>query len=304
MPVVPAASVLDSAVTKAATSAASVLPSIPDAPIAPVADIVEIVAGVEPTFLSLGLGGYTPIGIVQSILEYFHLGLDMPWWSCIALGTLCARILVSPVVVLAQRNAAAMHNVQPEMQKINAKLTEARQMGNQMEAALQTQELMLFMKEKGCSPLKNMLTPIIQAPVFISFFVGIRQMVNAPVESLETGGMFWFNNLTVADPYYILPLITSVTLWVTLELGVDTGRLNASNMQNMRYFLRAIPFVIFPMTMNFPAAMLCYWTCSNFISLAQVCVYTNPLKINSIGKLINNLFAGWLFENSSCAKFA
>lgn len=279
LPVVPASSTVDAAVTKAA-AAATVLPSIPALPALPaipaipdipVAAIADIGITGEPTFVSLGLGGWWPSGIVQNVLEFFHIGLDLPWWGAIAIGTVCVRLLVSPLVIIAQRNAAVMHNIQPEMQEINMKLSEARQMGNQLESAKQTQELMLFMTEKGCSPLKSMITPIAQAPIFISFFMGIRQMVNAPVESLETGGMLWFTDLTLSDPYYLLPLITSATLALTIELGVDTGRLNASNMQNMRYVMRAIPVIVFPFTMNFPAAMLCYWTCSNFISLLQVC---------------------------------
>lgn len=38
----------------------------------------------------------------------------------------------------------------------------------------------------------------------------------------------------------------------------------------MKYFLRAMPVIILPFTVNFPGAILCYWVSSNFISLAQV----------------------------------
>jgi YidC/Oxa1 family membrane protein insertase len=58
-----------------------------------------------------------------------------------------------------------------------------------------------------------------QMPIFISFFVGLRRMANAPVDSFHTGGMMWFTDLTVCDPYYILPVITSVTLWATVEVS-------------------------------------------------------------------------------------
>lgn len=56
-------------------------------------------------------------------------------------------------------------------------------------------------------------------PFFISFFLGIRGLANYPLESMMNGGTLWFHDLTVADPYYILPVFTAVTLFVTMEVG-------------------------------------------------------------------------------------
>lgn len=44
-------------------------------------------------------------------------------------------------------------------------------------------------------------------------------MANLPIESMKTGGMYWFTDLTVPDPYYILPLVTCTTVWIMLEVG-------------------------------------------------------------------------------------
>lgn len=60
---------------------------------------------------------------------------------------------------------------------------------------------------------------LLQAPIFISFFFGLRKMANLPVESMREGGLWWFTDLTIADPYCLLPLITSVTLWITMEVS-------------------------------------------------------------------------------------
>ncbi len=57
-----------------------------------------------------------------------------------------------------------------------------------------------------------------QAPVFLSFFMALRKMSNYPVESMKEGGMLWFPDLTIMDQFYILPVITCTTLWVTLEV--------------------------------------------------------------------------------------
>lgn len=55
-------------------------------------------------------------------------------------------------------------------------------------------------------------------PVFLSFFIGLRKMADLPVPSLQTGGLLWFPDLTVADPFYILPLAVTGTMFLTLEV--------------------------------------------------------------------------------------
>lgn len=264
---------------EAGESAAKTVINLADLPAAPaVPETVAEVAGKalnalgEPTFASIGLGGYSPVGLVQNCMEFVHVTCDIPWWGAIAIGTLVVRTIIFPLVIMAQRNAAKLNNNMPQMQMLQLKMTEARQTGNAIDSARYAQEMMQFMKEKDMNPLKNMLVPLAQAPLFISFFMGLRGMANTPVDSMREGGLFWFTDLTVADPTFILPLITSATLYLTIEIGTDTARLSANNMGMMKYVLRALPIAIFPFTMNFPAAILTYWACSNFISLGQVCI--------------------------------
>ena len=115
----------------------------------------------------------------------------------------------------------------------------------------------------------------VQAPIFMSFFFGLRKMADAPVESMKEGGALWFPDLTVPDPLFILPTITAVSLAVIIELGVDSG-MSPGQMQNMKYVMRAMPVITFFLTSGitswtpaFPTAVLIYWATSNVISTAQ-----------------------------------
>ncbi|XP_046455547.1 mitochondrial inner membrane protein OXA1L-like [Daphnia pulex] len=233
-------------------------------------DAVSSSSLAEPAFTEIGLGGMSPSGLIQSILEWLHIGVDLPWWGCIAIGVFTVRTLMFPLVIKAQRNAAKMTNNMPQLQVLQQKMTDARQAGNAMEAARMGYEIQSFMKEKGLNPLKNLMVPLIQAPVFMSFFFALKGMANAPVESMQYGGLFWFSDLTVCDPYYILPMLTSVTVWATMELGADSAKLSSQGFPLLIYFFRAIPFIMFPITMNFSGAILCYWLTTNVISLVQV----------------------------------
>ncbi|XP_015608293.1 mitochondrial inner membrane protein OXA1L [Cephus cinctus] len=261
------------------------LDQIPDAPVPNTLmnDVSEVITSVgEPSLSSIGLGGYTPVGMVQQCLQFLHIGCDLPWWAAIVVGTVCVRILLFPLVILSQKNAAKMNNYLPQMQHLQMKLTEARQSGNQIEAARYAQELLLFMKQKDLNPLKNMIVPVAQAPIFLSFFMGLRKMTNVPIESMRDGGLWWFTDLTVPDPLYILPIITSATLWVTIELGTDSAKLEQFGM--FRYVLRLVPLCILPFTINFPGAILCYWVSTNFISLIQVGILKIP-KVRNYFKI-------------------
>lgn len=249
--------------------------NIPEPP-TPILEQADVQLSGEPSFESLGLGGWTPVGFVENCLEYLHINCDLPWWTSIVIGTIVVRTLLFPLVILSQRNAAKMNNNLPEMQAIQLKMSDARERGDRLDAARYAQELLAFMKEKDLNPFKNMLVPLAQAPLFISFFMGLRAMSNLPVESLREGGLFWFVDLTLPDQFYLLPIITSLTLFVTIEVGTDAARMNAANMGMMRYAIRAMPLIIFPFTVGFPAAILVYWTSTNFISLLQVSILKIP----------------------------
>ena len=93
------------------------------------------------------------------------------------------------------------------------------------------------------------MLPMLQAPIFISYFFALRGMVSVPIESMKEGGLWWFTDLTVPDPYFILPVITCTTVFITLELGADSVKLQ--NLGTMKYVLRALPVIMFPFIMKF-----------------------------------------------------
>lgn len=62
-------------------------PPVPD--FIPASEIVEQLNALgQPTFASLGLGGWTPIGLIQECFEYLNVTMGVPWWGAIALGNL------------------------------------------------------------------------------------------------------------------------------------------------------------------------------------------------------------------------
>ncbi|XP_074645694.1 mitochondrial inner membrane protein OXA1L-like isoform X2 [Tubulanus polymorphus] len=264
-------------------------PPVPDAAAAAVDGLPESAQLVlnslgEPAITSLGLGcWYTPAGVVQLALESLHVTCDLPWWAAIVAGTLFVRCCMFPLVILAQRNSARLHNHMPGMTRLQDAFSEARLTNNQLEVARAGNELMTYMSKHRIQPFKNMLVPMAQVPVFLSVFMGLRKMANLPVASMTTGGILWFTDLTLADNWYGMPLITMATFLLTIEVGVDGVRAS-SQTHAMKWILRAMPIFILPMISNFPAAMLVYWLTSNMFSLTQV-VFLKIPKVRSFFKI-------------------
>ncbi|VVC39482.1 Hypothetical protein CINCED_3A023736 [Cinara cedri] len=234
---------------------------IPDAPEVPVettsVEQVEIVLNAlgEQTIQSAGLGSYTPVGFLQYALEYLHVTCGLPWWGAIIAGTTILRLLVFPFVVSSQRHTVKMNNNMPQIQAYQEKMTEARLHGNPYEMARASQELMLFMKTHQVNPLKGMILPAVQFPIFLSMFLGLRGMANLPLESFKYGGLWWFTDITVPDQFFILPVLTVMTLGLTLELGADIGKLTSTNVgfgKYLKYGIRLLPIIVFPFIVNFP----------------------------------------------------
>uniref|UniRef100_A0A8D2AP80 OXA1L mitochondrial inner membrane protein n=1 Tax=Sciurus vulgaris TaxID=55149 RepID=A0A8D2AP80_SCIVU len=236
-------------------------------------DVIQAVT--EQSFTELGLGSYTPVGLIQNLLEFMHVNLGLPWWGAIAACTVLARCLVFPLIVKGQREAAKIHNHLPEIQKFSTRIREAKLAGDHAEFYRASSEMTLYQKRHDIKFFKPLILPLTQAPVFISFFIALREMANLPVPSMQTGGLWWFQDLTVSDPIYVLPLVVTATMWGVLELGADTG-VQSSDLQWMRNVIRVMPLAVLPITIHFPSAVFMYWLSSNMFSLCQVACLRIP----------------------------
>ena len=67
--------------------------------------------------------------------------------------------------------------------------------------------------------------------------------------------MFWFEDLTAADPFYLLPILTSAILWVSAELGVADGMQGQppETISRIKWGMRALAVILVPITVSMPA---------------------------------------------------
>jgi len=255
-----------------------ILDFIPEKP-APL-DVSTIVG--EPSFESLGLGNWWPTGRVQLFMEYLHCDIGMEWFQAIALTALCMRLCTFPFVVMSQKNVVNMNNNMPGMSALQDKMSDARKRGDQLESAQLGQQLQEYMSKAGINPIKNVLPMLVQVPIFMSMFLGLRGMANLPVPSMESGGLLWFENMTLMDPFYILPFATSCSLYLQFRVGADGNRMATMGPMG-RVMMTLFPFGLFPISLNFPSAITFYWFTTNVISIGQALVLRVPAVRTALG---------------------
>lgn len=122
-----------------------------------------------------------------------------------------------------------------------------------------------------------------QFPIFVAFFMGLRRMAEG-VPSFHDGGVLWFTDLALADPYYISPLVSSAAFLLTVELSAVDGMVPGQQQNNnMKWGLRALGVAMVPLTASFPQGVFVYWITSNFYSLGQSTLLRNKAVKRLVG---------------------
>ncbi|TRY69680.1 hypothetical protein DNTS_030268 [Danionella cerebrum] len=154
------------------------------------------------------------------------------------------------------------------------KVNDAKSDGNLFEHSKAELKRKNFLKKHSISQYKGFLSAGVQAPIFFSFFFGLRSMAELPVPSLQTGGLWWFTDLTACDPYHILPVLVSFSMFCVIKMGAEFD-LDPKLIALKKIFM-CLPIVLFPFFKAFPMAVNFYWLTSNSFALVQTGVLQLP----------------------------
>src|ERR671911_892798 len=198
------------------------------------------------------------VSVLGAVLLYFHQTLGAPWWLAIVLLTVIVRSLLFPLTVKQVRSMRAMQDLKPHMDRVRAQFKDNPQR--------QREEMAKVYQDQGVNPLGGCLPILVQMPIFIGIFYVIRQFggytlgdrtVPPEYPSFHEGGILWFQNLSVADPYYILPILSALTMLAATEI-------TAHNIDpQQRWLMRLLPIGFTIFLFNFPAGLFVYWITSN-----------------------------------------
>jgi YidC/Oxa1 family membrane protein insertase len=167
----------------------------------------------------LGLDyGWGPSSMIQWLIEHTHIWTGMPWWaSIVAAGIFTRMILLKPVMDAASMGAK-MRNVKEETDPIRTRMVEGTRNGNQQDAQLARAELAQIHKREGIVAWKSFI-PMLQIPLGYGTFRVVRGMTGLPVPAVASESVAWINDLTIADPTYLLPVMSAAMLMVVLRVS-------------------------------------------------------------------------------------
>ena len=195
------------------------------------------------------------------LLDKLH-GLIGNWgWSIVALVVLLK-------IAFYWLNASAYRSM-GKMKAVNPKIMEIRERYKADPQKMQ-QEMMRIYREEKVNPLGGCLPIFIQMP----FFIALYSVLLASVEMRGAPWIGWITDLSVQDPYYILPaLMTVTTLFQTWLNPTPPDPVQAKMMWIM-------PLLFSVMFIFFPAGLVLYWFVNNLLSIAQQWMINRQLGLN------------------------
>jgi YidC/Oxa1 family membrane protein insertase len=173
-------------------------------------------------------------------------------WVLVLFGVII-RIILWPLNAKAMRSQMKNMEIQPKLKEIQAKYK------NEPEK-LQKEMLRLY-KEEGFNPMGGCLPMLVPLPILITlFFVFQSTIAFRGVEFL------WLPDLSRADPYYILPVLLGVSMF--LMQWLSTRSMTEQNPQ-MKFMMYAMPPVMTIIFLNFASGLNLYYASMNFASIPQ-----------------------------------
>lgn len=187
---------------------------------------------------------------IFKVMKWVH-GLIPNWGWAIIIVTLLIKLIFFPLSAKSYRSMARMRELGPKMKELRERFQEDRQ-------KLSQATMELYRKEK-VNPLGGCLPMLIQIPVFIALYWVIIESV----EFRQAPFILWIHDLSVKDPYFILPIMMGLSMFLQ-------QRLNPSPPDPMQAkIMMALPVVFTVMFSQFPAGLVLYWFSNNCFSILQ-----------------------------------
>ncbi len=220
-------------------------------------DLEAISPGLE---LTVDYGWLWPVSqFLFWMLTMIH-GWVGNWGWAIILLTVLVKAAFFQLSASSYKSMAKMRQVMPEMTRIK------EQFGG--DRAKMSQAMMDLYKKEKINPLGGCLPILVQMPVFIALYYCLMESV----ELRHAEWMFWINDLSAMDPYFVLPLIMGATMFIQQHL-------NPAPPDPMQArVMKVMPVVFTFMFLWFPSGLVLYWVVNNTLSIIQQWVITRQIE--------------------------
>lgn len=186
-------------------------------------DILDLSSNELGYLKELGLDfGIGPTSGMQYVLEHIHISTGMGWGASIILSAFALRAAMIVPHIMQLRNGARMARMQadPRAEDMKRLTTEATALGLNGGMEKRQQASVIAKRLKAEYGVRNihLMWMLVQFPFTFGLFKLVRHMANLPVPGMETAGFAWFVDLTVRDPYFLLPALATGTMILSIQV--------------------------------------------------------------------------------------
>ena len=217
----------------------------------------DVIEGLE---LTVDYGVLTFIGKpIYSLLNIIY-GVVGHWGLAIIGVTLCIKLLFFPLSQASFKSMAKMRKIQPRLKELQERFKDDRPRFN-------TEMMALYKKEK-VNPLGGCLPILVQIPVFMALY----WVLGETVEFRQAPFALWIQDLSVQDPFYILPILMGISM--KIQQGLNPAPIDPIQAKVMKMF----PIVFTFFFLFFPAGLVLYWVVNNTLSIVQQTIITKQIE--------------------------
>ncbi|MDH4230106.1 MAG: membrane protein insertase YidC [Nitrospirota bacterium] len=187
-------------------------------------------------------------------------GMVGNWGISIVLLTLLIKTLFVPLTHKSYKSMRAMAAIAPLVKKLQEKYKDNRKRLGE--------ETMALYREHNINPLGGCLPIFIQIPFFIAFF----NILYTTIELRHAPFMLWIADLSAKDPYYVLPVVMGISMFVQQKIQPST--LDPAQARILQF----LPILFTFFFMAFPAGLVLYWLFNNLFTITQQVVTRRYLE--------------------------
>lgn len=173
------------------------------------------------------------------------------WGWSIVLVTVIIKLLFYHLSAKSYRSMSILKKLQPRITALKERFGDDKQKFTQA-------TLELYKKEKA-NPMSGCLPVLVQIPVFI----GLYWVLIESVQLRQAPFIFWIHDLSVKDPFYILPVLMGISMFLSQRLNPPMADPTQAKL------MMFMPVIFTAMFLNFPAGLMLYWFVNNTLSFLQ-----------------------------------
>ncbi len=180
------------------------------------------------------------------------------WGVAIILITVLIKIVLYPLTHKQLVSMKKMSKVQPKVETIRTKWATKIKTDPQARVKM-NEEMMALYKTEGINPAGGCLPLLLQMPILVAFY----NLLAHSIELRHAPFALWLTDLSAKDPYYVTPILMTITMWIQQQMTPATGD------PAQRRIFAMMPFVMGFLFKDVPSGLVLYWLVQNVLTIAQ-----------------------------------